>query len=158
MHKAILIFILGIFFVACNHQQVASETISFSETWSDTPVQFNLPKLDSLKKYNLFFTLRNTNDYPYSNLFLIAKMQFPQGKVVVDTLEYRMAAPDGTWLGEGIGSLKENKLWYKENVQFFETGIYTLSIGHALRNNGEVNGVTQLKGITEIGYIIEEVK
>ena len=82
-------------------------------------------------------------------------MEFPHGKVITDTLEYRMAHPDGAWMGEGIGSIKESKLWYKENVAFFEEGSYKLSVSQAVRNNGEVQGVTQLKGITEVGYSIE---
>jgi len=67
-----------------------------------------------------------------------------------------MAAPDGSWLGTGIGGVKESKLWYKENVSFFEEGNYILTVSQAVRNNGEVSGVSQLKGITEVGYSIEE--
>ncbi len=83
-------------------------------------------------------------------------MNFPHGKTVTDTLEYRMANPDGTWLGEGIGSIKENKFWYKEDVSFFEDGVYTISIAQAVRNNGEVDGVTNLAGITDVGFSLEE--
>ena len=83
-------------------------------------------------------------------------MNFPNGKTVADTLEYRMANPDGSWMGQGIGAVKENKLWYKENVQFFEEGAYTVHIAQAMRNNGEVEGVTKLEGITDVGISIEE--
>ena len=34
-------------------------------------IMFNLPKLDSLKGYDLFINLRNTNDYKFNNLYLI---------------------------------------------------------------------------------------
>lgn len=82
-------------------------------------------------------------------------MNFPHGKTVVDTLEYRMANADGSWLGQGIGSVKENKLWYKEQVKFLEEGNYNITITHAVRNNGEVEGVTKIEGITDVGYSIE---
>jgi len=75
---------------------------------------------------------------------------------VTDTLEYRMANPDGSWLGNGIGSVKESKLWYKQNFTFTEQGSYRIRISHALRNNGEVDGVTNLEGITDVGYSIEK--
>ena len=83
-------------------------------------------------------------------------MDFPHGKVVTDTLEYRMAHPDGTWMGQGIGSVKENKLWYKEGIRFAETGNYNITITHAVRNNGAVEGVKNLEGITDVGYSIEK--
>lgn len=123
---------------------------------SDEIAEFTLPQLDSLKTYNLFLNIRNTNDYNFNNIFLIVSMDFPHGKSIVDTLEYRMANPDGSWMGRGIGSMKENKLWYKENVQFFEEGEYTIRMRQAMRNNGEVEGVRKLEGITDIGFTVEE--
>ncbi len=133
------------------------EMASMPGYWEKTDVvQFEIPKLDSLKKYNMYVHIRNTNAYPYNNIYLIASMEFPHGKTVTDTLEYRMANPDGSWLGTGIGTVKESKLWYKENVSFFEEGTYKFSVSQAVRNNGEVHGVSQLEGITEVGYSIEE--
>lgn len=121
----------------------------------DKVITFELPKLDSIGSYNLFINLRNTNDYPYNNIFLITTMQFPNGKTMVDTLEYRMAYPNGSWMGSGIGSVKDNKLWYREGVRFFEEGTYKLTIQQAVRNNGEVEGVNVLEGLTDVGYSIE---
>jgi gliding motility-associated lipoprotein GldH len=119
---------------------------------------FELPVLDSLKQYNSFVTVRNNNNYPFSNLFLIVSLHYPHGKIMVDTLEYKMAKPDGTWLGTGIGAIKESKLFYKENFSFKEVGNYSLHITHAVRNNGEAQGVSNLEGITDVGYSIEEAK
>jgi len=47
-------------------------------------------------------------------------------------------------------------LWYKQGFTFTEQGSYRLRISHALRNNGEVDGVTNLEGITDVGYSIEK--
>jgi gliding motility-associated lipoprotein GldH len=82
-------------------------------------------------------------------------MTHPDGFAEIDTLEYRMAAPDGTWLGVGSGNIKDNLLAYKEAMTFEKTGRYRLSVRHALRNNGEVQGVSPLKGIVELGYQIK---
>lgn len=156
--RSILWGILGaLFFIACDGKIKASETKTLGTTWrQNDEVEFVIPQMDTLKKYNLFLNIRNSNEYPFNNIFIIASMNFPHGKVVTDTLEYRMAASDGTWLGEGIGNVKESKLWYKENISFPEAGNYILTISHAVRNNGEVGGVSQLKGILDIGYSIEE--
>lgn len=151
------LFLTVVMLVSCESNTVFSESQAMDGYWgADEVVQFKLPQLDSLKKYNLFLNIRNTNEYRYNNLFLIVNMTFPHGKTVTDTLEYRMAQPDGSWMGQGIGNIKENKLWYKENVQFFEDGIYTVDIAQAMRNNGDVEGVTKLEGITDVGFSIEE--
>lgn len=67
-----------------------------------------------------------------------------------------MAYPDGSWMGQGIGNVKESKLWYKEGIRFFENGTYKVSITHAMRNNGEVEGVRNLEGIVDVGFTVEE--
>ena len=152
----IVILIIGLL-ASCNSKNQISKNLSLPGYWDkDEVIEFSIPQLDSLKKYDLFIHLRNTNEYRFNNLFLIVSMKFPHGKMITDTLEYKMANPDGTWLGHGIGSLKENKLWYKEKVTFFEKGEYKISISHAVRNNGDVDGVTKLEGVTDVGISIVE--
>ena len=83
-------------------------------------------------------------------------MNFPHGKKVKDTLEYEMAKPNGELLGTGFTDIKENKLWYKEGVVFNESGEYTVNIQQAMRENGKVNGVVELEGITDVGFRVEK--
>ncbi len=67
-----------------------------------------------------------------------------------------MAKPNGEFLGTGFAEVKENKLWYKENVVFNESGEYIVKIQQAMRENGKANGVVNLEGITDVGFRIEE--
>jgi gliding motility-associated lipoprotein GldH len=160
MYNCFFASLLSLLLIACGHSGVTADTVAItSEGWQlEDPAIFELPRLDSLATYNAFITVRNNNKYPFSNLFLIVSLQHPYGKTVVDTLEYKMARPDGSWLGTGIGSVKENKLFFKQNLAFNEVGNYTLHISHAVRNNGEAQGVRKLEGITDIGYSLETVK
>ena len=160
MYNCFFASLLSLLFIACGHSVVTTDTAAInSEGWQvKDPAIFFFSWLDSLATYNAFITVRNNNKYPFSNLFLIVSLQHPYGKTVVDTLEYKMARPDGSWLGTGIGSVKENKLFFKQNLAFNEAGNYTLHISHAVRNNGEPQGVSKLEGITDIGYSIEKVK
>jgi len=153
----VLVILAGILW-ACTSDAVVSEYRSLDGNWekSDT-VKFVVPEIDTSGVYNVFLNVRNSDDYPFNNIFLIVNMEFPNGKTLVDTLEYKMAYPSGEWMGEGLGSVKESKLWYKEGVRFFESGNYNISITHAVRNNGEVEGVSTLRGITDVGYSIEQV-
>ena len=98
----IFIFLLLILTgLSCDRDRVFDEYKPISKTsWhKDSLVEFNLGEIDSLKDYNLFINLRNNSDYRFSNIFLITEIQFPQGKVLSDTLEYEMTNPDGSWLG-----------------------------------------------------------
>lgn len=156
MLKSVLLLFCVVLFFSCDSNTINTGTKSLDGAWSKNDVlEFDIQQLDSLKNYNIFIDIRNSNDYKYSNLFLIASIEFPHGKSIVDTLEYKMALPNGEWLGTGLGSVKENKLWYKEEVSFKENGIYKLRIAHAARNNGDVEGVSILEGITDVGYSIE---
>ncbi|MAZ72042.1 MAG: gliding motility lipoprotein GldH [Flavobacteriaceae bacterium] len=144
-------------FSSCDSNVVWSETQSMEGVWNkDRDVVFTLEAPDSLQKFNIFINLRNTNEYPFNNLFLIAAIEFPHGKTITDTLEYKMAYPNGEWMGEGIGSVKENKLWFRENIRFSESGNYNIILTQAVRNNGETEGVSQLPGITDVGISIEQ--
>src|SRR5690606_15080064 len=106
MNRVLLLLLTVSIFVSCDSNIVFSESKAMDGYWGEEVVAFNLPQLDSLKNYNLFVNIRNTNQYKYNNIFLIVSINFPHGKTVTDTLEYRMANPDGTWMGQGIGNMK----------------------------------------------------
>ena len=144
-------------FVSCDSNRVYDVYESLPNQWhKDSVVSFKINPPDSINPYNLFINLRNNNDYKYNNLYLIVEMNFPHGKTIKDTLQYRMAKPNGELLGTGFTDIKENKFWYKEGVVFNESGEYTIKIQQAMRENGKVNGVLNLEGITEVGFRIED--
>lgn len=157
--KLLFLLLCTVLFVSCDSNRVFDEYKSVPNSWhKDEVISFKVNPEDSISNYNLFVNLRNTNAYKYNNLFLIVEMVFPHGKTIKDTLEYKMAEPSGKLLGTGLTDTKENKLWYKgldEPFVFEESGEYIINIQHAMRENGKVNGVTELEGITDIGFRIE---
>ena len=139
-----LLLLVVIIFSSCDKKRVFDEYKSVGSAWNkDTTVTFNLPQLDSTKRYNLFVNLRANNNYKYNNLFLIVALELPNGFTKVDTL-----------LGDGFSDIKESKLFYKENVRFRST--YKVHIKQAVRESGKVPGVKALDGITEVGFRIEK--
>ena len=145
--------------LSCDSKSVFDEYQTVPDVWNmNKIISFNVKIPDSTNAYNLFVNLRNTNDYKYSNLFLIIEMNYPHGKTEIDTLEYKMTEPDGKFLGTGFTNIKENKLWYKKAMVFNENGAYTVNIQHAMRINGDVNGIENLEGITDIGFRVEKTK
>jgi len=151
-------FLVVILLASCNTNTIKSEYRSLKDgVWNkDNVLQFSFEEMDTVQAHDIFINVRNDNTFPYSNLFLIAALTTPEGEVIKDTLEYTMALPDGTWLGKGSGSIKENKLWYKEDIVFSSSGVYTIDVSQAMRKNGNVSGIIGLEGITDVG--IEVIK
>jgi len=147
---------------SCDSKAVYDQYQTVPNKWhKDNILSFSVSAPDSTNTYNLYINLRNTNDYKYSNLFLLTELNYPNGKTVIDTLEYKMAKPNGELLGKGFTDVKENKLWYKgfkTPFIFNEPGNYTFNVQHAMRKLGEVNGVVELGGITEIGFRVEQTE
>lgn len=153
------LFCVVITFMSCDDKRVFDNYKSVPSQWhKDSIISFKFKAPDTLNNYNLFINLRNTSDYKYNNLYLIASLKLPHGKTVIDTLEYKMANEKGEFLGTGFSNVKENKLWYKgyDNLfKFQENGEYKVTLQQAMRENGKVNGVVNLEGITDIGFRIE---
>ena len=158
--KSSLFFLVALIaMISCDKKRVFDEYQSVGREWhKDSIITFDIPEMDSIHKYNLFVNIRNNNDYPFNNMFLIVALDLPNGVTNVDTLEYMMAAPDGTLLGEGFSDYKVNKLFYKENAVFKPSGKYKVSIEQAVRQNGKITGVETLKGISEVGFRIESTE
>jgi gliding motility-associated lipoprotein GldH len=150
-----ILILAAILLFSCDKKRVFDEYKSVGSAWhKDSIVTFDLPVLDSTKRYNLFVNLRDNNNYPFKNLFLIVAIEMPNGFTKVDTLEYEMANPDGTLLGNGFSDIKESKLYYKEGVKF--RGKYKVHIKQAVRESGKIPGVQELEGITDVGFRIEQ--
>ena len=154
----LLLFLCSFLLASCDSNGVFDQYESIPNSWhKDSVIGFKVNPPDSINAYNLFVNLRNNNEYKFNNLFLIVELNYPNGKTIKDTLLYKMAKPNGQFLGEGFSSIKENKLWFRENFTFKETGEYTINIQHAMRENGKVNGVKELEGITDVGFRVESI-
>ncbi len=160
LKKINLFFLIVIFFVSCDSKAIFDNYESLPDKWNkDKEIVFKFEVPDTTNTYDLFINLRNNNNYNFNNLYVITGLEYPNGKTIIDTLEYKMAAPDGTLLGEGFTDVKENKLWYKgykEPFVFSEMGQYTFKVEQAMRKYGDINGVDDLEGITEIGFRVEK--
>ena len=157
--NSILFVSLLLLVTSCDKKRIFDEYKSVGNAWhKDSVVAFELPKLDPKKMYNLYVNIRNNDDYPFNNLFLIVTLEQPNKKIKVDTLEYQMTNPDGTLLGEGFSDIKESKLFYKDKVSFTQKGVYKIHIKHAVRQTGKILGVESLNGVSDVGFRIESLE
>lgn len=113
--------------------------------------KFSFSISDAQNPKNIIFVVRNNNDYPYSNIRLIVKLNEGKRVLNADTLNYILAQPDGTWLGKGFGDTKEIMFQYKLNYKFPRNAKYEIGVTQAMRADS-------LKGIEDIGVKIETLK
>ena len=104
---------------------------------------------DEKANYNIYVNLRHTSDYKYSNIFLLIGTQAPGGKMVKERKEFKLALPDGQWLGKGSGDLYVYQLPYKQKVKFDRKGQYVFEIEQNMRDN-------PLKEVTDVGLRVEK--
>ncbi|MDR0790383.1 MAG: gliding motility lipoprotein GldH [Bacteroidales bacterium] len=147
----ILLFFALVALSACNSNVLFDKNESIDDKgWSiGEKVSFELNIEDTITKYDFAINLRNTTDYPYSNVLFFITTIYPDNSVSRrDTVECYVANPDGSWKGKGSGKLKDNRFWFARSVQFLQKGNYTFEIEHAMRD-------TALTGLTDIGLHIE---
>jgi len=157
--RSLSLFLIAVFCVSvlgCQDHVVFSDYKHFDEGWlqSDT-LHFEFDAPDTIQPYQLFFNTRLNQAYAFNNLYLIATIHFPNGKQIGDTLEYEMAHPDGELMGQGFGSVKDSKLWYKSNVIFKEPGRYTLEVKQAMRKMESIHPLDTLQGVMDFGLHVE---
>lgn len=115
----------------------------------DSVLVFPVELKDTLAAHNLYLNIRNKGTYEFSNIWLFINIESPDGKVLKDTVEFKLADEAGRWLGSGIGDLFDNKMLYKSNVYFPISGEYKFSIQQGMR-------AKRLKGIQDVGILIDK--
>ena len=105
---------------------------------------------DTLVSYDLFFELRTTTSYSWSNIFIFTDCVFPNEKLRRDTFEFKLADPYGNWYGNKTGTTVENSCkMYTKKVNFPLKGNYTFTIQQAMRER-------DLEGVMDVGLKIKK--
>lgn len=153
-HTILSVLILGLIF-ACSKPPFFMDYQDFDGHWPtlkkvvfdiDAPIDHSV---------NMMIYIRNNRQYPFSNLFLIARLKTGDSLLLCDTLEYAMANEQGQWLGKGFLEVKESKLWWKENYELPTADNLNVQLEHALRFNGSEQGMDPLLGIVGVGFAVE---
>lgn len=99
--------------------------------------------------YKLSLNLRITNEYRFSNLFILLKIHGPKKELQTKRLEFRLADNDGDWLGSGSGNIYVFRIPITKELKFDHTGVYNFEIEQDMRDN-------PLRGVVDIGLRIEK--
>ncbi|MBE7178321.1 MAG: gliding motility lipoprotein GldH [Mucilaginibacter polytrichastri] len=150
--KHIAYLLLLVFFSACrDDKRVVDESRPLNNhTWSySDKMRFDVKITDASKPYDLYLNLRHTPYYAYSNFFAIIHQISPEKKRYSMRFEFKLAQPDGEWLGQGSGNLYSHQIVFRKNYKFPKAGTYRIDIEQNMRDN-------PLKEITDAGLRVEE--
>ena len=114
-------------------------------------VRFDCKISDELAAYNLYLNLRVTDNYKYSNLFVLIYETSPDKKVKVTRYEVKLAGRDGEWFGKGSGNLYSYQVPLKTNIKFPAKGNYHFEIEQNMRDN-------PLHEVSDVGLRVEKAK
>ncbi len=144
---------LALLFNSCTNLSLVDVNLAIPEnSWTYAKRVKTLVEItDSTLSYNMLFKIRNTADYRYSNIFVIARVK--SGKKILRQRRYQfqLAKSDGHWIGKGSGDLYSNTFPILTNFRFPQSGKYEIEIEQNMRDN-------PLVGISDIGITIEHTK
>jgi len=93
-------------------------------------------KIDDISvPYNLYFNLRVSGSYKYSNMFALLIQTSPGKKTHTTRYEFKLANKDGEWLGSGSGNLYSFQLPLRTQYKFPAKGVYHFEIEQNMRDN-----------------------
>ncbi len=103
---AIVVVFLSLTY-SCSNSVILDSNKEFEDkSWNvDDVFETAFDISDTINNYNFFITLRNTDEYPYQNLFVFLTTSFPNGKTKLDTINCPLANRQGKWLGKGFGGV-----------------------------------------------------
>ncbi len=167
MSKGILLIVsilTAIFFQSCSdddryfEQNIDIENATWDRTQTPS-LSFEIE--DTSSKYHLVYTVRNSSDYPYYNLYLKSQLIDSTG-LIVDTFNSELYLFDATTgkpfgasnnlLGDALGEIYDGRYLCQSYYKFDKPGAYTFSIEQGMRKE------EALEGIMAIGLRIEKVK
>ncbi|MBL0327924.1 MAG: gliding motility lipoprotein GldH [Bacteroidetes bacterium] len=131
------LFLLSVMLLAsCDGGRIFEKNQEMPQSgWAQSnKITFDVEIKDPATPAHFYVNVRNSEGYPYSNLFLFIKTVFPNGKFSNDTLECVLADEKGKWLGTGVGDIYDNQIPFKRNVRFPMAGTYRFEIEQGMRS------------------------
>ncbi len=104
---------------------------------ADSVQQFRFNITDTLQEYNILCNIRNTNSYPFRNIYVQYALSDTTGKVMSSGLVNRelFDATTGKPLGSGFGDIYDHSFSLAENLTFPYKGDFDVAITQYMRRD-----------------------
>lgn len=152
MRVVFVLMVIGLF--GCDQSRVYEQQVDFEKAWmvSDQP-QFDFEIKDYTQRYNIYFTVRNSLDFPFSRIFVSYALKDSLGMELNKDLVsgYLFDQKTGSPFGRsGLGDLYDHRFPLLTNYQFERPGVYSISLEQFNRRD-------TLQGVLAAGVRVERV-
>jgi gliding motility-associated lipoprotein GldH len=140
----------------CDSNRVYEDYKEFkTKSWMvSDPAVFEFQIIDTTKKYNLYYNVRNSLDYPYARIFVSFTLADSTGAEIAKQLtsnflfDQKTGRPFGR---SGLGDVYDNQFLILENKIFEKSGTYQFRLE-------QFNRQDTLKGVLAVGMRVEIVQ
>ena len=150
--RFVLIALVGIVFSlsSCDESRVFEKNREIKDyIWdSRNKASFTFEVKDTTTLHNIYVNVRHADFYQFSNIWLMVRTTFPDGKQLSKRVEVPLANDDGAWYGEGLGDIWDAQHLIQQGAFFEQPGKYTFDLEHNMRKD-------PLPGIMAIGLRVE---
>jgi gliding motility-associated lipoprotein GldH len=148
----IVFLLLGVSSCIPSNTYEKNESILHHRWKKEKVKSFDIKISDTTSQYLLFLTLRHTDAYHYSNIWINLETIKPDGKSSKQRVELPLAESSGRWTGKGMNEIYEHKIRLSGNAytKFTQKGTYKIKLQHVMREN-------PLEEILSVGVRLEKV-
>jgi gliding motility-associated lipoprotein GldH len=151
--RFVLVLLLAIVLISCDNSRVYEVNHDFNElTWkiTETP-EFEFIIKDLGKRYNIYYNVRNSLDYPYARLFVNYSLRDSTGVELSKKMvsEFLFDQKTGQPLGSsGLGDVYDHRFPLLKEFEFKQQGKYKITLEQFMR-------MDTLSGILAVGARVE---
>jgi gliding motility-associated lipoprotein GldH len=151
--KKVALFLFCIALYACDSNRVYENNQEFGDrTWKvieEPRFEFTVPNASD--RYNVYYNVRNSLDFPYARIFVTWHLYDSTGKELSKKLVFNDLFDEKTGrpLGDsGLGDLYDHRFSILENYSFAHPGKYSLKLDQFNRRD-------TLQGVIAVGVRVE---
>jgi gliding motility-associated lipoprotein GldH len=137
MRNTILILFIAFSLVSCDNNTILDKNAVIPESgWAYDDIPSFAFEIDEPNKYHdIFLNLQLTEQYIYSNIYLLIHLRDSEGKDEVFRMSFEVADKTGKWLGQGSGNVKTFKLPIFKEFVFEKPGQYFIGLEQNMRDS-----------------------
>jgi gliding motility-associated lipoprotein GldH len=151
-NACLLLMLIFLGLASCQTPAIYQDFRNFEQgIWvNDSILTFTFPVTDPSQPYDLYYHVRNTLDYPYSNLYIKYELQDSTGKIIRANMHetYLMEPVTGKPYGKGVGDFFDHKVKVLEQVSLPYAGNYRFQIKQYMRPDTLVQ-------VMSVGFSVE---
>ena len=136
LHKIFFAFSLLLMFSSCNQQVEYEKNIDLKDAqWQIEDTLVFKTKIMDAKAKNIFINFRHGFDFNWRNVWLDLSIKYPNDSIYTYPINMPLSQPNGEWYGDHSGNiyLVQFPIEKLSNYTFKDTGVYTFSLTHQMR-------------------------